>query len=531
MRINKFLFIGTLLFILYISCSTNNNISGGSETGNPVVAGYIYNNDSTISKGTIVTLTTDNYYQNSSAGIIYKDTTDENGYYMFNDVSYGNYNLKALNEDNNTVRFTKDILIGELSETDTIQFYDTLIEYSYIELLLPEEIDTANNYLYVLGTDYFYSLSDAIKIESGEWILILDGLPDDVYLNLFIFNITDTTEPVLIDSFLIEDAGDTLDLGIFDISYVIDVNNSKLTTNTITKLLFDEANNTIWIGTYLGGLLKWDLTIDTMVLYTSSNSGLTDNYITTLALDSSGRLFIGTHQTGVNVFYNDNWSYYTNDDIPGLGNNITALEIAPNNKCLIGSPKTFAILDIDSLIVTTYESLVYEDEISSIVAVSNNDFWLGTYYSGLINIHDDTADFYLSNDTDIPDNTITTLYKCNNNNILIGTFYGVSLIDTLKSITTSIEDHSGKLDIFSFYEDSENFIWFGLQGDPSLVRYDGVNYKEYYMDYIDLTDNPGSINTILEINGKYYLGTENAGILILDENLRLIRSLNKGLSN
>lgn len=527
MMINKFLFTALTIVLFLISCSTDSNLTGGSETGNPIVSGFIYKTDQTASIGSIVTLTTDDYNFINQKGRIFIDTTDQEGYYQFKDVPFGNYNLKAINTLNYTVSFSKDLSIEDNESIDTFQFIDTLEEFSYIELTLPENIDTTNKYLFIWGTDYYFSLSNAYKIESGEWALILEGLPDEIFLDLYIVDISNSTDPILIDNFYIEEPGDTLDLGIFDISKSYDKFNSKLTTNTITKLLYDQNNNIIWIGTYLGGLLKWNLTVDTMTLYTKEESGLKDNYITALALDSSGRLYVGTHQSGLNILEDGSWHYYTNDDIPGMGNSISSLEISPDNKCLIGTPQIFAKLDMDSSIIDTYEDLVIEDNITSIVAISETEYWLGTNYSGLINLHDDTADFYLSDTYDIPDNMITAMYKSLTGTIWIGTIYGVSSIDKSKNISSHYIDYSGNLDIYSISEDSRNNIWYGLQGDPSLLRFDGTKYKEYYMDYIDLTENPGNINSIIAINNKYYVATENAGILILDENLRKVRSINK----
>lgn len=508
-----------LVICAFLFCSTNDNLAGGSETGNPVVAGYVYNNDQSPSIGTIVTLTTNNYFENSSSikDTIYKDTTDNNGFYLFNNVLLGSYNIKAVNDSSKTVSFTEDI---ELFDIDTFEIYDTLDIYSYIELILPNNIDTANQYLFIEGTDYYYDLHDAYQIETGEWLLIIDGLPNDICLNLYILDINDSELPILIDSFSIDQPGDTLKLGTFDISKVYNKSNSKLTSNTITSLLLDHNSNFMWIGTYQGGLLKWDLSLDTMTLYNTSNSDLSDNYITTLALDSAGRLFIGTHQGGLNIYNGTNWKNYTDTDIPEMGNTITALEISPNNKCLIGTPKAFIKFDYDSIIIEPYNNLIPDDGITSIAVIDDNDYWLGTSYSGLINIYYDTAYFYDSYDNDFPDNYITALEKDSKGNIWIGTIYGVSKIDTNRFITTEILDNSGALDIYSIYEDMHGFIWFGLQGDPTLLRYDGNNYREYCMNCIDLENNPGSINSLIEINNSYFVATEYTGIIVLNEDLK-----------
>lgn len=511
--VNIFFFI---IFLTLLFCSTNDNIAGGSETGNPVVAGYIFNEDQSPSAGTIVTLTTSNYYKNREIieDTIYIDTTNENGFYQFDNIPLGDYNIKAINHISNKVSFSSNI---ELVSNDTLNFSDTLNIFSYIELILPNNIDTANQYLFIKGTDYFYDLNDAYQLVTGEWLIIIEGLPSEVYLDLYI--IDNNSIPTFIDSFSIENSGDTLELGTFDISTVYDKTNSKLESNTITSLLFDQKNNYMWIGTFQGGLIRWDLSIDTMTLYDVGNSNISDNYITALALDSLDRLYVGTHQGGLVIYDGSNWNIFTDSEIPGMGNNITALEITPNNKCLIGTPKSFIKFDYDSVMIDYYDNLIPGDEIVSILVNNENDYWLGTNYSGLINIYNDTVFLYDSYDYDLPDNFITAIEKDSKGNIWIGTMYGISKIDTMGLISTEIFDNSGALDIYSIYEDSKGFIWFGLNGDPTLLRYDGQDYREYCMNCIDLESNPGNINSIIEINSNYFVATEYAGIIVLNENI------------
>lgn len=67
--------------------------------------------------------------------------------------------------------------------------------------------------------------------------------------------------------------------------------NSGLPNNTIQTIAIDDSGNK-WIGTNGGGLAKFDGT--TWTVYTTSNSGLPDSIIQSIAIDGSGNKWIGT---------------------------------------------------------------------------------------------------------------------------------------------------------------------------------------------------------------------------------------------
>lgn len=82
----------------------------------------------------------------------------------------------------------------------------------------------------------------------------------------------------------------------------------------INSLVSD--NNYLWAGTSDQGLLRIDKRSGETVIYTMSNSGLTENCINALAIDKDGVLLIGTSQNGIIRFNGARW-----ERITGLSNN------------------------------------------------------------------------------------------------------------------------------------------------------------------------------------------------------------------
>lgn len=98
--------------------------------------------------------------------------------------------------------------------------------------------------------------------------------------------------------------------------------NSSLPDASFTKLEF--ANGNLYIGTTNNGLLVFD-GINTTV-YNTSNSNIQHNYISSIAIDHDGIIWIGGHpneypvaETGLSKFDGVNWTNYTmnNSNLPG----------------------------------------------------------------------------------------------------------------------------------------------------------------------------------------------------------------------
>ena len=66
--------------------------------------------------------------------------------------------------------------------------------------------------------------------------------------------------------------------------------------------------NLMWIGT-LGGLVRVNTLTNETTYFDKTNSGLPDNRVTSIAVDSSGKLWVGTYY-GIGVYDGTNWIKY-----------------------------------------------------------------------------------------------------------------------------------------------------------------------------------------------------------------------------
>ncbi len=88
---------------------------------------------------------------------------------------------------------------------------------------------------------------------------------------------------------------------------VYNTSNSGLPDIVLKSLAIDGSGNK-WIGTYGGGLAKFDGT--NWTVYNTSNSGLPYNYVKSLAIDGSGNKWIGTEWWRLAKFDGTNWTVY-----------------------------------------------------------------------------------------------------------------------------------------------------------------------------------------------------------------------------
>ena len=83
---------------------------------------------------------------------------------------------------------------------------------------------------------------------------------------------------------------------------IMNIENSKIPTNSIADFAIDEERNIIWIGAWKVGLAKYDG--NKWTLYTLENSKFPSVYISDMELDNDGNLWVGTYSGFVKVIVN-----------------------------------------------------------------------------------------------------------------------------------------------------------------------------------------------------------------------------------
>lgn len=182
----------------------------------------------------------------------------------------------------------------------------------------------------------------------------------------------------------------------------------------INCLKLDNQNN-LWIGTS-GGLAKFDGLQWTY--YQTSNSGLPNNRVASIEIDSDGRKWIGTQQGGLAVFNDTTWIVYNATNSALLSNYITSIAFDLDGKVWAGTyGGGLAEFDGDNWVIYhTGNSILPVNEISAIAIDSDNNKWISCnneeyYYSngGVVKFDGNQWTLFDSDNSPMPTNTVTSI--------------------------------------------------------------------------------------------------------------------------
>jgi len=180
--------------------------------------------------------------------------------------------------------------------------------------------------------------------------------------------------------------------GIDYITY--DTSNTGLASNSIRDILFDDFDN-IWIASgdngsdwppstknIYGGVTKFDGYEWTV--FDTTNSPLPNNYVTTLAFDKDGILWIGT-RNGLASYGSSDWSIYTSENSPLPNNSIIDIEIGTDNSKWIVTISGVAKYNLEGWeIFTDLNSRLPARYIKDLAIDSKNNKFFATQDSGLV---------------------------------------------------------------------------------------------------------------------------------------------------
>lgn len=244
--------------------------------------------------------------------------------------------------------------------------------------------------------------------------------------------------------------------------------------------LYRDRQNTIWVGTYYGGVNYFNPERDVFKYYAHNENGVNFPIVGPMQQDAAGKLWICTDGGGINVMDMDTgrFDYYTADDGKSiLHNNVKAIEYDKNRDC----------------------------------------FYIGTYLGGLSRYDNRRKKFYNYLDDyrctgNGPDEIIYAL-KIYGNSLYIAARNGIWKLDI---DTGNFSMLNSKRHFISFEIDSYGYIW--LITNHSLYKAhinDWENMQQVKLKN-DLTDKI-KISQIREISDKKIcISTLGGGIFLYD---------------
>jgi len=286
--------------------------------------------------------------------------------------------------------------------------------------------------------------------------------------------------------------------------YLINGTNAQLkftnysNQNNINCLL--EDGNRIWIGT-TGGLILRNKGTGSLIASYTSNNGLSNNDVSSLALDVDGNLWVGTRM-GISKYNGSSWTYYTNPMSPGSSWWITSLAFDLSGDLWVTSIGDVA--KFDGANWTIYSSSNTGDILSSYiycVAVDNaNNKWITTNL-GLVKFNNETWSIYNTTNSNIAYDYTYSLAIDPNNNIWVSYMSnaGVTKFDGT-TWTTELTSTT----VNSITSDASGNMWFGT--GSGLFKNNGATWTNYNTSNCEILSNIER-SVIIDAQGNKWIGS------------------------
>jgi len=276
--------------------------------------------------------------------------------------------------------------------------------------------------------------------------------------------------------------------------------------NTVSSLSIDSSGQ-IWIGT-MNGLAKFNGT--NWTVYTTTNSGLADNYIRSTAIDNNGNIWIGTIN-GISKFNGTNWATYNSSNSGILNNYIFEIEVH-NNDIWFGTQIGLIKYDGSNWInyYQTVNSNIPEGNIYAIEFDNNNNMWVGSASGGFSKFDGNVWTNFNYSNSPLPSDNVRSIMIDSDNTKWIGTFWGLVAYNE-NQLSTS--ENINKESLIVYPNPSSDYIFLKIPNNMNIKSVEifdssGNNISSSLIkgknNKVDIKHLPTGIYILkIDVNGEY----------------------------
>jgi ligand-binding sensor domain-containing protein len=269
--------------------------------------------------------------------------------------------------------------------------------------------------------------------------------------------------------------------------------------------LFQDSAGTIWVGTWGGGLARFDGKAWRVL---TTREGLASNAVTCFAEDRQGRIWIAT-DGGLSVFDGERIR-----DAGLTGKSLLNIIVDKRGQVWAGCWRVFSsgggLYRFDGTSWTTFgrSDGMPGMEILKVYEDSRGWIWVGTYEFGRgagVGCFDGKAWRSYATQDGLIDDCVYSMFEDPDGDMWFGTVGGVSVFDPKKRKWFPLNTLDGLVNdsVYCMLIDSRQKMWFGTEGGVS--RYDGAHWTSFTVKD-GLVDN--LVRAVLEDReGNIWFGT------------------------
>jgi len=292
--------------------------------------------------------------------------------------------------------------------------------------------------------------------------------------------------------------------------------NSGLTDNTVRCLAVD-TSNVVWIGTD-NGLCRFDGT--NWTAFTPSNSPLSDFYIRCITIDSINRVWVGTLSSGIFIYDGVSWQTINTGNSGISSNGIREIDFDTEGNLWVACAYGLSYFNGSAWQVWDFDGGFFTNNIASITFGPDKEKHIGTLNGGLHILDSlNNITYYTHYNSGLPDNTAYKVEFDDNGNLWMATPSAGLLVHLVGDNWLWYSQAN-----FLFPTNSTNYI--SIKGnlkyvttyDKGLIIFDGTNSIEYNIANSGIPEN--YLHCVeSDKNGILWVGTDNSGLVRLDRSL------------
>ena len=326
--------------------------------------------------------------------------------------------------------------------------------------------------------------------------------------------------------------------------YKNDPANPNSISNNIINDLTEDAEGNIWVGTWGGGLNKFDRNTQRFINFKhdpSNTNTLSSYLINCIFLDSRHQLWIGTEGGGADAFDPSNLSFkhhfYDPANLKSLSQNLVK-DILEDSRHQLWMATNEKGLNLYNSSTNNFDRFIHQDNdpkslsydgLKALFEDSKHRLWVGTRGGGL-NLYEPGTKSFKSFKKENKENSLVHNYVLSINEDLSGNLWigtengGLSIFDPNSNVFSNYQQDDidpGSLSnnsVWTIYRDRKGDMWMGtFSGDINLWSRDAHKFSHYRHTNSPQSLSHNKVLTVYEDSKKnIWVGTDGGGLNLFD---------------